>query len=126
MSAGKKTEAKEPEQTSGAADEEVKAADVSALAAQAVDAVQKAVDDLTELLRGHAPEAAAALKEASRAAGENIGDLAHELKDDAREIGRARLEDLSVAVRRNPLTALAIAAGVGLIVGLWNNRGGRP
>ena len=125
MSAGKKTEAKEAEQTSGAAGEEVKA-DVSALAAQAVDAVQKAVDDLTELLRGHAPEAAAALKEASRAAGENIGDLAHELKDDAREIGRARLEDLSVAVRRNPLTALAIAAGVGLIVGLWNNRGGRP
>ena len=125
MSAGKKTEAKEAEQTSGAAGEEVKA-DVSALAAQAVDAVQKAVDDLTELLRGHAPEAAAALKEASRAAGENMGDLAHELKDDAREIGRARLEDLSVAVRRNPLTALAIAAGVGLIVGLWNNRGGRP
>ena len=125
MSAGKKTEAKEAEQTSGAAGEEVKA-DVSALAAQAVDAVQKAVDDLTELLRGHAPEAAAALKEASRAAGENIGDLAHELKDDAREIGRARIEDLSVAVRRNPLTALAIAAGVGLIVGLWNNRGGRP
>ena len=125
MSAGKKTEAKEAEETSGAAGDEVKA-DVGALAAQAVDAVQKAVDDLTELLRGHAPEAAAALKEASRAAGENIGDLAHELKDDAREIGRARLEDLSVAVRRNPLTALAIAAGVGLIVGLWNNRGGRP
>lgn len=125
MSAGKKTEAKEVDQTSGATGEEVRSADVDALASQAVDAVQKAVDDLTQLLRAHAPEAAAALKEASRAAGENIGGLAQELKDDAREIGRARLDDLSGAVRRNPLTALAIAAGVGLIVGLWNNRGDR-
>jgi ElaB/YqjD/DUF883 family membrane-anchored ribosome-binding protein len=126
MTAGEKLEAINVEQTSEAAGEEAKPADINALASQTVDAVQKAVDDLTELLSSHAPEAVAALKEASKAAGENIGDLAHELKDDAREIGRARLDDLSVAVRRNPLTALAIAAGVGLIVGLWNNRGGRP
>jgi ElaB/YqjD/DUF883 family membrane-anchored ribosome-binding protein len=126
MNAGKKPDPKEAEESSGAADADVKAGDVDSLASHAVDAVQKAVEELTALLRSHAPEAASALKEASKAAGENIGDLAHELKDDAREIGRARLDDLSAAVRRNPLASLAIAAGVGLIFGLWNNRGGRP
>ncbi len=97
------------------------AADVTVLVAQAMESVRKAVDELTALFRAHAPDAVAALKDAGKAAGDNIGDIA----EDARDLGRARLDDLGAAVQRNPLSWLALAAGVGLIVGLWNGRGGR-
>ncbi len=117
MNAGEKLESKKDmEQAAEAAGE-----DVNALAAQAMDAMRKAVDDMTALLRANAPGAVSALKEAGKAAGDNIGDLAH----NAGDIGRDRLDDLSAAVRRNPLSWLAAAAGLGLIFGLWNNRGGR-
>ncbi|WP_294537572.1 hypothetical protein [uncultured Rhodoblastus sp.] len=125
MNAGKKPDLKASEAASGVAGEDVKAGEDNALASNAVDAVRKAVEELTELLRGHGPEAASALKEAGKAAGEHIDDLAHDLKDEAGAFSRARLEELSAAVRKNPLAALSIAVGVGLIVGLWNNRGGR-
>jgi ElaB/YqjD/DUF883 family membrane-anchored ribosome-binding protein len=118
MNADNKPEPKEAEKTLGA-----ESADAST--SQAMDAVHKAIDDLTGLLRGHAPDAVSALKDAGKAAGENIGDLARDLSGDARDIGRARLDELAVAVRRNPVASVAIAAGVGLIIGLWNNRGGR-
>jgi ElaB/YqjD/DUF883 family membrane-anchored ribosome-binding protein len=98
------------------------------LATQAVESMRKAVDEMTALLRANAPAAVEALKDARKAAGENISGLAGDARDlahDARDLGRDRLDDLSVAVRRNPLTWLAVAAGAGLIVGLWNNRGGR-
>jgi ElaB/YqjD/DUF883 family membrane-anchored ribosome-binding protein len=117
MNAGEKRESKDMEQNAEAA-----RADVNALAAQAMDAMRKAVDEMTELLRANAPGAVSALKEAGKAAGDNIGDLAHNASD----MGRDRLDDLSAAVRRNPLSWLAAAAGLGLIFGLWNNRGGRP
>ena len=117
MNAGEKLESKDMEHNA----EEARV-DVNALAAQAMDAMRKAVDEMTELLRANAPGAVSALKEAGKAAGDNIGDLAH----NAGDIGRDRLDDLSAAVRRNPLSWLAAAAGLGLIFGLWNNRGGRP
>ena len=95
--------------------------DVKALAAQAMEAMHKAVDELTAVLRAHTPDAVSAMKQAGQTAGENIGDMA----GDARDLGRAKLDDLGAAVRRNPLGWLALAAGAGLIVGLWNGRGAR-
>lgn len=87
--------------------------------AHALNVVQKALEDLAALL-GADPEATVkALKEAGRAATDNLAGLA----GDAREIGEAGLDELSDSVRRNPLPWLAAALGLGLIVGLWRNRG---
>lgn len=87
--------------------------------AHALHVVQKAMEDLAALL-GADPEATVnALKEAGRAATDNLAGLA----GDARDIGEAGVEELSDSVRRNPLPWLAAALGLGLIVGLWRNRG---
>ena len=89
--------------------------------AQALGAVQRAMEELASLL-GADPEAAAkALKEAGRAASDNLAEFA----GDARDIGRAGLDELSDSVRRNHLPWLAAALGLGLIVGLWRNRAPR-
>ncbi|WP_298358235.1 hypothetical protein [Rhodoblastus sp.] len=89
--------------------------------AQALGAVQRAMEELASLL-GADPEAAArALKEAGRAASDNLAELAGE----ARDIGEAGLAEISQSVRRNPLPWLAAALGLGLIVGLWRNRAPR-
>ncbi len=120
MTADKKFQSEEVRQAA-----EAGGADLNTLAAQAVDAMRKAVDEMTELLRANAPGAVSALKEAGKAAGDNIGGVAGDLAHNARDIGRDRLDELSAAVRRNPLSWLAAAAGLGLIFGLWNNRGGR-
>jgi len=40
----------------------------------------------------------------------------------ARDAGSAKIGEIKQAVRRNPLSALALAAGSGLIVGLWRQR----
>ncbi len=120
MIAGEKLESEQVQQAADTA-----ATDVAALAAQAMDAMRKAVDDMTELLRANAPGAVSALKEAGKAAGNNIGGMAGDLAHNASDIGRDRLDELCAAVRRNPISWLAAAAGLGLILGLWNNRGGR-
>jgi type VI protein secretion system component VasK len=89
--------------------------------AQALGAVQKAMEELASLL-GADPEAAAkALKEAGRAAADNLAELA----SDARDIGQGGVDELSDSVRRHPLPWLAAALGLGLIVGLWRNRANR-
>jgi hypothetical protein len=89
--------------------------------AQALHAVQKAMEDLASLL-GADPEAAVnALKQAGQAASDNLAGFA----DDARDIGKAGLDEISDSVRRNPLPWLAGALGLGLIIGLWRNRAHR-
>jgi ElaB/YqjD/DUF883 family membrane-anchored ribosome-binding protein len=94
------------------------APDVNALLAQAVEAINKIVDDVSRLLKTDPADTVAAIKDAGKAASDNIGAFAH----DAGDMGRARIDDLGSAVKRNPLTWLAVAAGLGLIIGLWNGR----
>jgi ElaB/YqjD/DUF883 family membrane-anchored ribosome-binding protein len=67
--------------------------DVDARSADDFEAVQKAINELTLQLRANAANAA--------------------------DMGFARLDEVKEAVRRNPLQSLALAAGAGLIVGLW-------
>jgi ElaB/YqjD/DUF883 family membrane-anchored ribosome-binding protein len=94
------------------------APDVNALLAQAVESINKIVDDVSRLLKNDPADTVAAIKDAGKAASDNIGALAH----DAGDMGRARIDDLSAAIKRNPLSWLAVAAGLGLIIGLWNGR----
>jgi ElaB/YqjD/DUF883 family membrane-anchored ribosome-binding protein len=95
------------------------AQDTSRLVAQAVTALQALAAELSSRASNIDPaETVAALRDAGKAASDNIGVFAQ----GAGEAGRAQLDELGVAVRRNPLTWLAVAAGVGLIFGLWQSR----
>lgn len=85
--------------------------------AEALHAVQTAMEDLAGLLGVDSAATLDAFRQARHAASENLAGVAN----DAQDIGREKLEDLSAAVRRNPLAWLAAAAGIGLIVGLWRN-----
>lgn len=110
--------------------------------ADALRAVQKAMEDLAVLLGADSAATLDALKHAGRAAADNLAGFAEGARDmgrsaqdlgrsaqdlgrSAQDLGRDKLDDLGAAVRRNPLAWLAAAAGVGLVVGLWRNRGGR-
>lgn len=120
MRAEKKTE---PDEAIKRAEDEATKRAESALSpsvAEALQAAQKAMEDLAALLGTDSAAAVDALKQAGRAASDRVAGIA----DDARDLGRAGLEDLSAAVRRNPLAWLAAATALGLIVGLWRN--GRP
>jgi uncharacterized protein YbjQ (UPF0145 family) len=84
----------------------------------AIQAVQKAMEELAALLGAESSATMDVLMQAKQAASENLAD--------AREMGRVGVAELSESVRRNPLAWLAGAVGVGLIVGLWRNRAHRP
>ncbi len=70
--------------------------DVNALALETVEALRKAVEELTTIIGVNAAT--------------------------TRDIGQAKLEDLSAAIRRNPLSYLAAGVGAGLVIGLWRQR----
>ncbi|WP_298423535.1 hypothetical protein [Rhodoblastus sp.] len=88
---------------------------------QALAAVQKAMEELAAVLGADSTATISALKQAGQAASENLAGLT----DDARDLGRAGLDEISESVRRNPLAWLAAAVGLGLVIGLWRNRGSR-
>lgn len=67
--------------------------DVEARSSDDLEALQKAINELTVQLRANAANAA--------------------------DMGFARLDEVKETVRNSPLQALALAAGAGLIVGLW-------
>ncbi len=70
--------------------------DVNALAAEAIDAMRKSVDELKAIVAANA--------------------------SNSRDLGYAKLQDLKVAIRRDPLSALLLSFGFGLILGLWRQR----
>jgi hypothetical protein len=78
--------------------------------AEALHAVQKAMEDLAALLGADSTATLGAIRQAGEAGRA------------AQDLGREKLDDLSAAVRRNPLGWLAAAAGAGLVLGLWRNR----
>jgi hypothetical protein len=88
---------------------------------EALQSAQKAFADLAALLETDSAAALDTLKEASHAASDKVAGIA----GDARDMSRLKLDELSAAVRRNPLLWLAGAMGLGLIMGLWRNRNGR-
>ena len=69
--------------------------DINAMAVENLEALRKAVDALLTQLKANALT--------------------------ARDLGFEKLDDASASIRRNPLAAVALAAGVGLIVGLWRH-----
>jgi hypothetical protein len=89
--------------------------------AEARHAAQKALEEIASLLGADPAAAVEAFKQAGQAASARVAGVA----DEARDLGRVKLDELSAAARRNPLAWLAAAFGLGLIVGLWRNRAPR-
>ncbi|MDR3460811.1 MAG: hypothetical protein P4L76_00670 [Beijerinckiaceae bacterium] len=73
--------------------------DVNALALETVEATRKALDELTALVRANAYV--------------------------TRDLGYAKIHDLSASIQRNPLTSVAVGVGIGVILGSWRKGGGR-
>jgi ElaB/YqjD/DUF883 family membrane-anchored ribosome-binding protein len=91
--------------------------DVATLARQAVEAIRQAADAFAAQAGVKTDEAVATARAAGAAAVDGIGAVA----GDARAITADGLDAVGRSVARNPVTALAIAAGAGLLIG-WLTR----
>jgi hypothetical protein len=91
--------------------------DAAALAAQAVDAIRKAADAFATQAGVKTDEALSAARYAKAATVDGLGYVARETG----VVTEESVDALGRSVARNPLTALAIAAGAGLVLG-WMTR----
>lgn len=90
--------------------------DLAKLAREAVSALQRVADDLATKAGNRAGEAVDVAKSVGLATVDNVTAAA----GDAKQRVDSGVETLSQSVARNPLTAVAIAAGVGMLFGMMN------
>lgn len=76
-----------------------------------VDALKADIARLTESLGGY-----------GKAKGEQYRTEAQRRAEELRKEAQGRIEDVELYVRQNPAQALGIAAGVGLLIGLFSRR----
>ncbi len=93
--------------------------DIANLARAAIEAIRAATDEFASKAGVSKSEAVDAVRSASQAAVSGLGTVAGE----ARALTETGLDSLGKSVIRNPLTALAIAAGTGLLLGLLSRQG---
>lgn len=94
--------------------------DLAKLAREAVSALQRVADDLAVKAGHRAGEAVDVAKGVGLATVDNVAAVA----GDAKHRVEGGVETLSQSVSRNPLTAVAIAAGVGMLFGMMNRSSG--
>ena len=82
-----------------------------------VKAIQAELLALTETMRSFTRDHAAAGAEAIRGAAHHAGGVAASAAEEARRRGERVAEDLEDHITANPLPAVLIAAGIGLVVG---------
>lgn len=94
--------------------------DLAKLAREAVSALQRVADDLAVKAGHRAGEAVDVAKGVGLATVDNVTAVA----GDAKQRMESGVDTLSQSVARNPLTAVAIAAGVGMLFGMMNRSSG--
>ena len=77
-------------------------------------------DTLAELVRGEAGQARAAIRNAVNDAGSQVSKAASNAQDSA----LAAAADFERSIERNPLTAVLIATGIGLALGVMSRSRG--
>lgn len=82
-----------------------------------IKAIQAELLSLTEAVRSYSSQHAAAGAEAVRDAAGRAGEAARHTAEEARRHGERVAEDLEGRITANPLPAVLIAAGVGLVIG---------
>lgn len=104
-----------------AADTTAVGEDLIDLARQAVEAIRKAADELAATAGNKADSAVSAARAAGTATADSIGGIA----GDARSLAEDTFDSLGKTIGRNPIAALAIAAGTGLLLGLFSRSDSR-
>ena len=87
--------------------------DLSLLARQAVDAIRQIADSLA----ARASDTATRTVDAAGSAGDSAAEAISAVKQEAKDIATDSLAGLGEIVSKRPVAALAIAAGVGLLLG---------
>lgn len=90
--------------------------DSSDLASQ-IKSIQDELIGLTETIRSFATERIGAGTEALRGAADAAGDTARFSADEARRRGQKLADELEGHITGNPLPAVLVAAGIGLVIG---------
>ena len=85
-------------------------------------AIQAELLALTDAVRTYSSQHAAAGAEAFRDAAGRAGEAARSTAEEARRRGERVAEDLEGRITDNPLPAVLIAAGVGLVIGAFLGR----
>ena len=84
--------------------------------------ISASVSDATDRLSDTLASALAEISDRFRGGARSVGDEATRLRQGATDFGAQALRRLSTEVEHRPLVLLAIAAGVGLLVGLAASR----
>lgn len=87
-----------------------------------IKAIQAELLALTEQMRDYSSAKAQAGAEAVREAAEKASETARATAEEARRRGERVAEDLEGRITANPLPAVLIAAGVGLVIGAMISR----
>jgi ElaB/YqjD/DUF883 family membrane-anchored ribosome-binding protein len=106
------------------------AADVNAELATLRADIARLSDSIAQLLQREADEAATRIRTGVGRAADVVTSVADDVKRtgrqmaaDAQEGVRSATSELEASIERNPLTAVLIAAGVGLVFGLMSRKG---
>ena len=87
-------------------------------------------ESVANLVKTQAQSAAGSLRDTVSAAGEKIAgkaadwsSSAAEMTSGAQDTARSASHDIEASIERNPITAVIIAAGIGMLIGLVTSRG---
>jgi ElaB/YqjD/DUF883 family membrane-anchored ribosome-binding protein len=99
-------------------DLEKRLARMTSAAGRASSGISAGVSDTTDRLSDLLTSALAEISDRFRGGARSVGDEAVRLRHDAAKLGNEALRKLSAEVEHRPLVLLAVAAGVGLLIGL--------
>jgi len=98
-------------------DLEKRLARLTSAAGRASSGVSSSVSDTTDRVTDLLTSALAEISGRFRGGARSVGDEAVRLRHDAAKLGGEALRKLSAEVEHRPLVLLAVAAGVGLLIG---------
>lgn len=103
-------------------DAKAKVQSVTSNAKESAKSAVGAISDKAADVAGRAAEAVSNAKAYARDQYDQLGGKARDAYQSARETGRTWAHETEGYIHRRPLTALAIAAGVGFIAGMYMKR----
>jgi ElaB/YqjD/DUF883 family membrane-anchored ribosome-binding protein len=90
--------------------------------ADQVKAIRADINQIVETLKSMGAERVERASETIRSAVQGAGDTVRHTAEEARHRGEEAASEMEAAIRRNPVTALLIALGLGFLVGSLSRR----
>jgi ElaB/YqjD/DUF883 family membrane-anchored ribosome-binding protein len=101
---------------------EKRLARVTSAASRTTSGISASVSDATDRLSDTLASALTEISDRFRGGARSVGGEAERLRQGATDLGTQALRRLSVEVEHRPLVLLAVAAGVGLLIGFAASR----